>query len=87
MSFVDKSAGMVDKLADGTEEKFAGTGAIRSICHEEFVTRCLSFDFAKATWLQFLDRHLVYLGVPSLEAQHVLLKRFSSPAALFVDEG
>lgn len=43
---------MARKLADGTEEKFAGTESIRPLCRKEFVTFRMSFEFAEESLLK-----------------------------------
>lgn len=53
---------MVCKLTDGTKEKIVRTEAVRSIYSKEFATRGMSFDFAKATWLQYLDKRTDYFS-------------------------
>lgn len=79
------SAPMVHKLADGTEEKIAGTDTVRSIYSAEFAMRGTSFYFARADWLQYLQKKVDYFGVPSHEARHAELKRLSSLAASVLD--
>lgn len=46
---------MVCKLAGGTEEKNDGTESVRPIYRKEFATRSMSFEFAKAALLQYLE--------------------------------
>lgn len=78
---------MVCKLADGTEKKATWTKAIRPVYREAFVTRDISLDFAKAAWLQYLERKLNYVGVPSLGARDALLKKHPITMASVRDEG
>lgn len=78
---------MVRKLVIVTEEKFAGTEWILPVYRKEFATRGMSFEFANAAWLQYLERKLDYFGVPSPGAQDELLKNYRSPAALVGDQG
>lgn len=84
---VSSSAPMVRKMTDSTNEKNAGTDAVRLFYCEEFATRNMSFDFAKAAWLLYLDKKMDYFEILSLEARDKLLKRRSNPAASFVDKG
>lgn len=50
------------------------TELVRPICLEEFATHIMSFDFAKAAWLQYSEKEKNYFGIPSLDAQEALLK-------------
>lgn len=85
LSRVDGSASMVCKSADGSKEKIR-TEAICTIYHEEVPTRGVSFDFAKAAWLQYLVEKMDYFGFLSLDAQDALPKRLFSSAASVVNE-
>lgn len=80
-----RSAPIIRKLADGTEEQNVASEVACPIYREEVATRRISFDFAEVTWLQYLDKKMYYFEVPSIEAQDMLLKRRSSPAASVVD--
>lgn len=66
---------MVCKLADGSKKSTAGTEETRPIY------RSMSLEFSKAFWSQYLDNKMDFFGVPSLEAQDVLLTRHPSLAA------
>lgn len=52
LSRLSGSAPMIRKLADDTEEKIAGTEAVRTIYREDFATRGMSIYIAKAVCLQ-----------------------------------
>lgn len=78
---------MVCKLDDGTQETVDEADSIRSIFREVFSTRWRPFEFAKAAWLHYSEMKMNYFCVPSLDAQYALLKRDSSTAASFDDEG
>lgn len=77
---------MVCVLADGSEEKIAGTEAVHSFYLVEFTTRGMSSDFAKAPRLQYPDKKMDFFGDSSIEAQDALLRRRSSSAAFVADE-
>lgn len=78
---------MLRKLTDGVEEESPGTETIHSIYREEFAMCCMSFDFANAARLQFLDKKKTYcFKVPSIAAQKALRERSSIPAVSFVNE-
>lgn len=46
----------------------------------------MSFELAKATWLQYLDKKLDYFRIPSFVAQNALLKQSFSPSAFAAGE-
>lgn len=87
LSHVGGLASMVCKLADGIEKMITDTESVRHIYCQEFATRDMSFDFAKAVWLQYPDKKEDYFRIPSLEARDALLKRRPSSAASVVDKG
>lgn len=55
LSRITGSDPMVGKLADGTVENVNGTESICTFNRGEFATRGISFEFAKAVWLRYLE--------------------------------
>lgn len=78
---------MVRKFAHGTAEKVYGTHSISHIYLQDSAACCMSFQFAKAAWLQDSVKKLDYFKGPKLGAPDVLLKEGSSPVPFVVDEG
>lgn len=74
-------------MAGSSEETIISTKAVRSMYCKAFATRGKLLDFAKAAWLQYLNKKMYYFGVQLLDAQDAFLKRRSSPAASVLGEG
>lgn len=72
------SAPNIGKLADGTEEKFAWTEAIRPFYREKLATHGMLFESAKAAWLHILQKKMHCLGIPPHEVQVGFMKLRSS---------
>lgn len=87
LSFDSSSAPMICNFANGTEEKVNGAKAILSIFSDAFATRGMSLKFAKAAWLQSLEKKVDAFEFPLLEAQVALLKRISNDEAFVAEEG
>lgn len=68
------SAPMVCKPVVVTERNVAGSDSVRTIYCEEFAKLGISVEFARGAWLQYSDKKLGSIGVPSVAAQDALLK-------------
>lgn len=59
----------VRKFVDGTEVKTDGTEVTCPVYSKNFAMRDMSFDLARAVWLQHLQRKFDCFEIPSLEPQ------------------
>lgn len=73
--------------ADSNEKNIERIRATRATYLNKFSLRDLSFEFAKDSWIEYLEQKVAYFGIPLLMAGVELLKQRLSPVSLVANKG